>query len=294
LIERVIEIVNTTKRFHSLVAVNNLTLTVNSGEVLGVLGPNGAGKTTLFKLIAGILKPDSGTIRPNGNSWPSIGYKPERLLFPNHLRVRKYLATVAAIGNIPRHNIQEAVFHSLESVGLQDVADKQIKECSKGMRQRMALAQAMIGKPTLLLLDEPSNGLDPEGQDDICRLIEKLKSDGQTVILASHQLQEVTRVCSRLIILNRGSIHYQNPIGVALSERPHAVIEVDRPIHPVRNIIESLHSEVEINERKVVLRNEAIAMRRQVLGILVSAGYDILRVQQSRVTLAEIYAEAVQ
>jgi len=289
-----IEIENVSKRFHSLVAIDGLSLSVETGEVLGVLGPNGAGKTTLFKLIAGFLHPDSGTIGPTGDSWPTIGYKPERLLFPNHLRVKKYLSTVAAICNIPSTEIEQSVLMSLKRVGLYDMANKRIKDCSKGMRQRIGLAQAVIGKPTLLLLDEPSNGLDPEGQDDICRQIEELNRDGHTVILASHQLQEVTRVCNRLIILNHGSIHYQNPMDTALSERPHAVIEVDQDLQPIRNMLRSLHSEIEVMEKEVVLNRKSLVMRRQVLGILIGAGYDILKVRQGRITLAEIYAEAIQ
>ncbi|KPK09873.1 MAG: hypothetical protein AMJ56_09745, partial [Anaerolineae bacterium SG8_19] len=155
-----LEILNITKRFHTLVAVDNLTLDVPQGEVLGVLGPNGAGKTTLFKLIVGFLKPDRGLIRSREGAWPTIGYKPERLLYPNHLRVHEYLNMVAAISNLPRGRIKKAVSESLERVDLTYAANKRIKECSKGMRQRLGLAQAMIGDPQLFLLDEPSNGLD--------------------------------------------------------------------------------------------------------------------------------------
>lgn len=289
-----LEIINVTKRFHTLVAVDNLTLGVPRGEVLGVLGPNGAGKTTLFKLIAGLLKPDHGFLRSTAGGWPTIGYKPERLLYPNQLRVREYLNMVAAISNLPNSQIKKAVSESLERVGLKYAAEKRIKECSKGMRQRLGLAQAMIGDPQILLLDEPSNGLDPEGQAEICRQIDMLYQDGKTIVLASHQLQEVTQICTHLVIMNRGSIHYENQMKAALAERPHTRIIVNRDLSSLRVLLQHLHPDIELFDQEIVLNFDAIALRPNVLRILLSYGYDIIHIEQSRVTLAEIYAEAVQ
>ena len=289
-----LEILNVTKRFHTLVAVDNLTLKVPRGEVLGVLGPNGAGKTTLFRLIAGFLKPDHGYIRTTTGVWPTIGYKAERLLFPNHLRVREYLNMVASISNLPKPEIKIAISESLERVDLAYAADKRIKECSKGMRQRLGLAQAMIGDPQILLLDEPSNGLDPEGQAEICYQIQKLNQDGKTIILASHQLQEVTQVCTYLVIMNQGSIHYQNQMKAALAERPHTKIVVNKDLSPLEKLLIKLHPDIELFDKEIVLNFDAIALRPNVLRILLSNGYDIVRIEQSRVTLAEIYAAAVQ
>jgi ABC-2 type transport system ATP-binding protein len=223
----VIQINNLTKKYHSLVALRDITMRIPRGEVLGVLGPNGAGKTTLFKLVAGFLFPDMGTISATAGQWPTIGYKPERLLFPNHLRVRQYLEMVASLGNIGRRDSQRVVEDSLAQVDLGYAAEKRIKDCSKGMRQRLGLAQAMIGNPPLLLLDEPSNGLDPEGQADICQQIKTLHASGKTIVLASHQLLEVTQVCTHLIILNNGAIHYENRMADALTMRPHTSIKVN-------------------------------------------------------------------
>lgn len=289
-----IDIINVTKRFHSLVAIRSVTLNIPSGEVLGILGPNGAGKTTLFKLIAGFLKPDSGQLQPTSSRWPTIGYKPERLLFPNHLKVRQYLELVAAISNLDRRQTRVVVERSLSQVDLTYAAEKRIRECSKGMRQRLGLAQALIGDPPLLLLDEPSNGLDPAGQSDICQHIKKLHDAGKTIVLASHQLQEVTQVCTRLVILNQGTIHYENRVSDALAERPHITIHVDKDLGPVEALLSSLHPDVAVGGRKVVLDRGALNLRREVLSILLGAGYDVTRVEQSRVTLAEIYSEAVQ
>lgn len=290
-----IEIAGVTKKYQTLVAIDNVSLTINPGEVLGILGPNGAGKTTLFRLITGSLNPDSGRIRSAAHIWSSIGYKPERLLFPSHMRVRQYLEMMAALSNLNKNESDRAVKTGLQAVGLFDASEKKINQCSKGMRQRLSLAQAMIGDPQLLLLDEPSNGLDPEGQSDICQLIKQLHERGITVVLASHQLAEVTQVCTRLVIINQGSIHYEGSMEEALAERPHATIQVDKDLFSLTPIITSLHPDIEIDadRRTVVLNHDAISLRPQVISILLSAGYDITSVQQSRVTLAEIYAEAV-
>lgn len=289
-----IQISNITKKYHSLVALRDVTMQIRRGDVLGVLGPNGAGKTTLFKLVAGFLFADEGTIRVTEGKWPNIGYKPERLLFPNHLKVRQYLEMVANLSNISGPAARKTVGASLEQVDMSYAAEKRIKDCSKGMRQRLGLAQAMIGNPSLLLLDEPSNGLDPEGQNEICRQIRALHSGGQTIVLASHHLHEVTQVCTHLVILNRGAIHYENRMVDALTLRPHTSITVNESLEPVRKMLSSLSPTIEIGEQEVTLNNEDLVLRRQLLRLLLSAGYDIISVDQSRVTLAEIYSEAVR
>ena len=179
-----IEISNLTKRYYSLTALNNVSLKIPQGEVLGLLGPNGAAKTTLLKLIAGLIKQDSGKIRPTTAEWPLIGFKPERLLFPNQLKVREYLTMVAGVSGIPRTDTHRVVIECLAQVGLLDAANKRIANCSKGMRQRLGLAQVLVGDPPLLLLDEPSNGLDPQGQAEIHAVVRQLQADGKTIVMS--------------------------------------------------------------------------------------------------------------
>ena len=289
-----IAINNISKSFNTLTAINDISMTVTRGEVLGILGPNGAGKTTLFRLIAGFLFPDKGSIVSSGSSWPSIGYKPERLLFPNRLRVKDYLRLVANLNNSTGEKAESIVAESLARVKLSYASEKRIKECSKGMRQRLGLAQAMIGKPDLLLLDEPTNGLDPEGQVDMCQQIKELNQDGITIVLASHHLPEVTQVCTHLAILNHGCIHYENAMKDALAERPHSTIQVNKNLEPIAVLLGRLHQDIQVEGDRVILNYEAIDLRPSVLGILLNYGYDVVNIKQSRVTLSEIYAEAVQ
>jgi len=290
----VIEIQNITKRFHALTALDDVSMEIPRGEVLGLLGPNGAGKTTLFKILAGILYPDSGGIRPLANGWPAIGYKPERLLFPNRLRIGEYLELVAGLCDLPASQRRPAVAESLRWSDLTDAVGKRIKDCSKGMRQRIGLAQALIGDPPLLLLDEPSNGLDPEGQADIHHRIEKLHEAGKTIVLSSHQLQEVTEVCTGLVILNRGRIHYRNSMANALATRSHTVVQAERDLDPMKESLLALHPDLSVNGDTVILKEGAMSMRRQVLLMLLNHGYDVICLERKRVTLAEIYAEAVR
>ncbi|MCB8984152.1 MAG: ABC transporter ATP-binding protein [Ardenticatenaceae bacterium] len=289
-----IEISNVTKRYYTLTALNSVSFQVPQGEVLGLLGPNGAGKTTLFKLIAGILTPTAGKIRPSGDIWPKIGYKPERLLFPNHLRVNEYLQQVAHLSNIPASQSKRVVQESLERVNLQNAANKKIKECSKGMRQRLAMAQILIGDPPLLLLDEPSNGLDPTGQAEIHECIQALHETGKTIIMSTHHLQEVTEVCTHLVILNHGQVHYDNNMEKAMAAQSHIRIRVNRPLEEFGHSLAALHDGVEVAGDVVYLKGEAMEMRRQVLVMLLESDFDVLRVEHKRISLSEIYAEAVQ
>jgi ABC-2 type transport system ATP-binding protein len=282
------------KQYHTLTALDRVSLTIPRGEVLGLLGPNGAGKTTLLKLVSGLIAPTRGRLFPQGKIWPAIGYKPERLLFPNNTSVGQYLELVAGTSNVPRKEVEQAVLDSLARVNLLDAINKRIAHISKGMRQRLGLAQAIIGDPPLLLLDEPSNGLDPEGQVEIARYIRELHRMGKTIVLSSHHLQEVTQVCTQLTILNRGQIHYRNTMTAALALRPFVRIRAGKDLAEVSGLLTSLHPDIIVEGDTITLKNTAMRLRRQILTLLLNMNYDVLRVEQKRITLSEIYAEAVQ
>lgn len=289
-----IEINDVTKKFYDLTALNKVSLRIPQGEVVGLLGPNGAGKTTLFKLIAGTLHPTSGTIRPLFGAWPAIGYKPERLLFPNQLRVRQYLERAAQISNVPKRDISRVVNDSLARVNMASDANKRIKECSKGMRQRLGLAQILIGDPPLILLDEPTNGLDPNGQIEIHDCIRRLQDEGKTVLMSTHHLPEVTQVCSQIVVLNHGQIHYKNSMDEALAARSHIRIRVNKPVGAFEGELTAVNPNIEVQEDLVFLRDDAMELRRDILVLLLRSGFDVLRVEHKRISLSEIYSEAVQ
>jgi len=288
----VLDIRNVSKRYYNIVALKDVSFIVPEGSVMGVLGPNGAGKSTLFKLIAGILYPDSGKILPMGGKWPSIGYKPETIHLPNRLKVSDYLKTTAGLSGFTGTQAKREVANVLEQVNLLNKADNKIGDLSKGMRQRVGMAQAILGNPQLLLLDEPSSGLDPEGQIVMREHIRALSASGKTILLNSHQLEEVKDVCTHVIIMDRGQVRYENNMAVALADKNKLFIRVDRDLLPIKDEIESIHPGIQVEGSEVVIAPDAIPMRRHILTILLSNHYDVVKVGERGATLQEIYHQA--
>lgn len=289
-----LEIQNLTKKFYTLTALNNVSLDIPNGEIVGLLGPNGAGKTTLFKILTGSLASDTGAVISTAGTWPKIGYKPERLFFPEGMRVGGYLRMIASLSNTPRGQSTRQVTAVLQQVGLHSAAEKRIRTCSKGMRQRLGLAQALLGDPDLLILDEPSDGLDPTGQAEIQQLLRNLREAGKTVLMSSHQLGEIRDVCTEIAILNYGQIIYRNRMSHALAERPQSVIHVDQNLSRITPLLLALHPNIEVAETTLRLHRDAVKIRRQILSLLLASGYDILKIERRRATLAEIYAEVTK
>lgn len=289
-----IEVQNVSKKFYNVNALSDVSFSIKRGDVTALLGPNGAGKSTLFKIIAGLVNPDEGAIRPVRQGWPTVAYKPDRLIFPNNSRVRDYLTTIAQLSNVSGREMRKQVSGAIDQVRLSDAADKKIGVLSKGMRQRLGLAQTMIGSPSLILLDEPTNGLDPAGQVEILEHIAHMRAAGQTVLVSSHQLQEVTKICTNIVIIGSGRIRYQNSIASALAVRPKVVIKTDRDLTPIRQWLLNVHTDIVIEGSKLTIGESALESRRRVLTLLLGAGYDILHIDYNRVTLDEIYAEAIQ
>ena len=190
--------------------LNDICLTINDGEVVGLLGPNGAGKSTLMKIMVGVWDATNGELQVP----KSIGFLPEQNPLYEDMYVREYLRFFVEL----RSNSQSPISHSqqvedlIERVGLTAEAHKRVGQLSKGYRQRVGLAQAMIGNPELLILDEPTTGLDPNQLEDIRALIREMGKDC-TVILSTHILQEVRQMCSRVIIIDHGEIKVDKPIN---------------------------------------------------------------------------------
>lgn len=292
----VIELKEVSKKYYSRLALDNINLTMPRGEVIGLLGFNGAGKSTIIKLIAGIVAPTTGDLfvsNSNGR-WPTIGLKPENFVFPDNLKAGQYLTMVARLSNVDRSAIDNVVMQRLAQVNLTAVADKQIKALSPGMLQRLALAQSLIGDPDLVLLDEPFTGIAPEDQDEYQVCLRNLKDENKTIIISSQNLSEIIGTCTYLIILNDGKVHYRSRMADALSLRPYVSIQVDRPLNPSRDLLTMISPNIALENDEVILRENAIGMRRQILSMLINQGFDILKVEQRKATLPEIYNEVRQ
>src|SRR6266446_4120193 len=208
-----IEVQHLTKRYGDLTAVSNISFSVASGQILCFLGPNGSGKTTTMRIITGFLPATSGTVKVAGfdifdDSFEvrkRIGYVPENPPLYNDMTVTAYLRFVARIKGMPRAELAEALDRALVRCGLTTVADRVTGHLSKGFRQRVGLAQAIIHNPPVLVLDEPTIGLDPRQIIEIRSLIRELAGE-RTIVLSTHILPEVSQICDKVVIINDGRL----------------------------------------------------------------------------------------
>ncbi|MCY1021669.1 ABC transporter ATP-binding protein [Pyxidicoccus sp. MSG2] len=208
-----IEVQHLTKRYRDRVAVEDLTFSVEEGEILGFLGPNGAGKSTTMKILTGFLPPSAGTARVGGfdvfeqplEVKRRIGYLPETPPLYPEMTVRGYLKFVASLKGLPGRGLKVEVERVAGLTGVMHVLDRVIQNLSKGYKQRVGIAQALLGSPPVLILDEPTEGLDPAQRAEVRALIKGLAGK-HTVILSTHILPEVTMTCEKALIINQGKI----------------------------------------------------------------------------------------
>jgi len=214
-----IEVRNLTKRYGDLVAVRDISFSAGPGQVLGFLGPNGAGKTTTMRIITGFMPATSGTVKVAGydifdDSYEvrkRIGYLPENPPLYADMTVTSYLRFVGRIRGIAKAELPDSVDRVLHTCGLAEVTERVVGHLSKGFRQRVGLAQALIHNPSVLVLDEPTIGLDPRQIIDIRTLIRQLAGD-RTVILSTHILPEVSQLCEKVVIINEGHIAVEDTL----------------------------------------------------------------------------------
>jgi ABC-2 type transport system ATP-binding protein len=208
-----IQVENLTKRYGPTLAVSDVSFDVQKGEILGFLGPNGAGKTTTMRIITGFLSPSSGRVRVAGydvaeepiEAKKCLGYLPENPPVYTDMTVNEYLAFVGRIKGVPRSELKKRIGEVAEKCSIADVQHRQIGKLSKGYRQRVGLAQALIHNPEVLILDEPTAGLDPKQIIETRELIKSLAGQ-HTVILSTHILPEVSKTCQRVVVINKGTV----------------------------------------------------------------------------------------
>lgn len=302
----IIEVNNLERTFGDHKAVDGMTFTVGSGEVFGLLGPNGAGKTTTVRLLNGILPPSGGSARVFGfdptTQGESIRHKTgvltETPALYERLSARDNLEFFGTLQEIPEKDLQPRVDEMLEFFELSARAQDKVETYSKGMKQRLAIARALIHKPPLLFLDEPTSGLDPEAAQQVDDLIATLgRTDGQTVILATHNLLEAQRLCDRVAIMNHGHLLALGSLS-ELSRKLWPVTWVDIVFHVKPNealtdrlktqqgIIQST-LDVAKNTLSVQVENEDVIP--SVVRHLVEHGASILKVNPRDYTLEDIY-----
>lgn len=241
-----IEIENLTKDFRvgmrgvKLRAVDNVSFFVNPGEIFGLLGPNGSGKSTTLKIILGLLRPTSGECRIFGKKSSDIsvrsriGFLPEAPYFYGYLTGRELVKYYARMSGVPAQKIEEATEDALALTGMTAAAARRVKTYSKGMLQRIGVAQAVVHNPDLVILDEPTAGIDPIGSAEIGDAIRTMKSRGKTVVLCSHLLGQIEELCDRVAIMNRGKLSVAGTLDEVLTQRDKqlAVIGNGTPLTP--------------------------------------------------------------
>ena len=251
--EVILSIKNLSKSFGKRKAVNNLSFDIKEGEIFGFLGPNGAGKSTAIRAMLSLIKPDSGDIeifanlvRKNKNSaLQGVGALVERPDFYEYLSAHRNLSLLATMDKVSQKRIDEV----LEIVGLADRREDKVKAYSQGMKQRLGIAQALLCDPKLLILDEPTNGLDPRGMKEVRDLIWKLSQEGITILLSSHILHEVEQVCSTMAIINLGKLIKIGSVYDLLNESDTSITEIKAmPLIKARKVIESLEYISNISE----------------------------------------------
>jgi ABC-2 type transport system ATP-binding protein len=280
--------------------LHGLDLTVQPGEVFGFLGPNGAGKTTTVKILLGLVAATSGSARlfglPAGDSEARrrVGYLPENFRFHDWLTGHQLLDFHGRLSGMDLERRRERIPQVLDLVGLFGRGGDRIRSYSKGMTQRIGLAQAIIHEPDLVLLDEPTSALDPVGRREVRDLIRSLRARGMTVFLNSHLLSEVEMVCDRVAIVDGGRVVRSGRLEELLGGLPELRITVDRIDAPLLDMM-SRHGRVqEVREATIVLEVEHVEVAAQLSDALVRAGYCLYAMVPSHQSLEDLFVSLVE
>lgn len=304
-----IEINNLVKRYGDKNAVKGISFTVNDGEVLGFLGPNGAGKTTTMNIITGYLSSTSGSVKVNGHdileepelAKKEIGYLPENPPLYTDMTVKEYLNFICDLKGVAKEVRKNQLENIVAMVKISDVYDRLIGNLSKGYKQRVGIAQALVGNPSILILDEPTVGLDPNQILEIRRLIKALSST-HSVIISSHILSEIQEIADRVVIINRGKIAaidtisdlskrlsgqskllltFRGPIKEAIT----AIRTIKGVSSAVSRVADSRFSQIEIT----IAANDTTETRVAIFNLMARSGWPILELRSLDPTLEEVF-----
>jgi ABC-2 type transport system ATP-binding protein len=303
-----IKVENLTKRYAGQPAVQNLNFEVGQGEIMGFLGPNGAGKTTTMRILAGFMPPTSGRATIAGfdvfsqslKARAHLGYMPENVPLYNDMRVDEYLVYRAALKSVPRRRVVERVGDVKELCGLKEVQNQLIGTLSKGYRQRVGLADALLHEPDLLILDEPTIGLDPNQIRQVRELIRNLGKQ-HTILLSTHILPEVEMTCSRVIIIHKGRIEacdtpdnllgkIRQAGGVLIEARTGSdnAAEELKKITGVRDVMTDVDGEWKIFSLRV---ESGVDVREQIFRLATDRRWIVRELTQRRATLEDVFVE---
>ena len=291
-------------------ALDSVSFSIQKGETLGFLGPNGAGKSTTMKILSGVLFPDEGFVEINGLSFQkspiqakaSIGYLPENPPLYDNMVVEKYIQFAALLRQIPTKKVKKAIEKTMEKTGLLHVRDRLIGNLSKGYRQRIGVAQAIVHEPDFLILDEPTSGLDPQQIQEIRKLISDF-SKSHTIILSTHILSEVQAVCNQVVIIDEGKMISKNSIENFTTQISSGFCIELRLRSCSENFINQIKEKEEVvdvvqkhNEKEIALFIHCkpdVDIRSEVARSCVQANLDILTLKHLKLSLEEAFLKTL-
>ncbi len=308
-----IEVKNVTKKYGKVVAVDKISFTINDGEIIGLLGPNGAGKSTTMNMITGYIEPTEGTIIIDGydiskkpkKAKKEIGYMPEGVPLYTDMTVKEFVTYMAEIKKVDRKTRKEKVQKIIEETGLKDVEKKLTRNLSRGYKQRVSMAGALVGEPKILILDEPTVGLDPKQITEIRNLIKELGKT-HTIILSSHILSEVSQICQKVIIINKGKIiavdtpenlenkvANKNDIYVTVEDLENRIEEVAKNIKEISKI--ELVKEHEDKTKKYLIESEKdVDLRKILFQELAKENITIFEMKKADTTLEDAFMKLIE
>ena len=305
--EPIVKLDHITKKYGTFTAVDDLSLELYQGRILGFIGPNGAGKTTTIKILVGQSRPTQGTAkicgvdctRDSGRIKQLVGYMPDRFGAYDNMRVREYLDFFGAAFKIPRRKRRARLEEVMEITGTTYMKDRYVESLSHGMAQRVGIARTLIHDPELLILDEPMNGLDPQARIEMRHLLVELAEMGKTLIVTSHILPELSRICHDVAIITQGKLrafgHLQDILRSMNQKRIFEVLVGEDDLEPLAACVrEHLESEAEIVPSPVeqTLRIHTTAsdeVMREVLAALVSANHPVQQFREVQLDLEETF-----
>ena len=306
-----IEVKNVTKKYGSFVAVDDISFTINDGEVVGFLGPNGAGKSTTMNMITGYIEQSEGEILVNGydtikkskKAKGQIGYMPEGVPLYNDLTVKEFVTYMAELHKVDRKIKKQKVQEALKEVGLEEMQNKLIKNLSRGQKQRVSLAGTIVFEPKILILDEPTVGLDPKQITEIRSLIKNLGKK-HTVILSSHILSEVSQICDRVIIINKGkivAIDTPENLEKKVSNSNTLYVTVEDPNNKVENIkidgiteIKLLKNNEDGTKQYEIGAKENINLNKLVFSEFAKENITIFEMKKPEATLEDAFMKIIK
>ena len=308
-----IEVKNVTKKYGKTVAVEDISFTINDGEIVGLLGPNGAGKSTTMNILTGYIEQTSGEVTIEGyntlkkprKAKKQIGYMPEGVPLYTDLTVKEFVTYMAELKQVNRKIRKEKVQKVIEQTGLKEVQNKLTKNLSRGYKQRVSMAGALVGEPKILILDEPTVGLDPKQITEIRNLIKELGKT-HTIILSSHILSEVSQICNKVIIINKGKIvaidtpekledkvNNNNCIYVTVEDTENKIANMKDKIKEIKNI-ELVQENEDKTKQYLIEADKDVDLRKKVFSEFAKENITIFEMKKADTTLEDAFMKLIE